>query len=568
MQHDRSDAKTLADLWQQIKPAGWSRRHFLALFSTGGAAAVAAAYGLSPAEIATAQDATATPAPEEEPTSAFATPPGDSLHVKPLPDPFFVSHGASVEMRWGPENTESFTMDSGSFFVRNHTATPIVDPGTWELTIDGDGVDDALTLSYEDLLGMPAQTVTRFVECAGNGRALYDQVLDNPGEGTQWLTGGYGVGTWTGVRLSMLLEQAGLNDDAVSIMATGLDESGFEKPLPVEKAMADDTMIVYGMNGGPLPHDHGFPARLLVPGWVGSYNVKWLRQLTVATEQLYSRWNTASYVLIGPEYEDPEGPPEGEIIREQTVKSAIALPWPAILEPGQHRISGYAWSPYGRIEQVEVSLDDGESYEAAQLIGPNVAAAGVRWEYTLEVEEGDVTITTRATDTAGNSQWPIDEQLWNQKGYVWGAVIPHPVTVTSDAPAPTATADGTATATTPTPATTPSPSATTAATGGATAGELAMAGQEVYAQECAECHGDEGGGGTGPAVIGDGAQLGTYGDAQRLYDYISATMPQNNPGSLSDQQYLEVLAYMLVENELVSSDQAMAFGELNTISLR
>jgi sulfane dehydrogenase subunit SoxC len=548
------------------KATGVSRRRLLSLMGTGGAAAVV---GVSAAQsqrplVAFAQDATLTPVAAIPATAPAA----DRLHVKPITERYFIPLGTSSEMRWTPEVTNQFIMDATHFFVRNHSATPVIGAEEWQLTVDGPGVDNPLQLTYQDLLAMPSQTVTRFIECAGNGRALYDTVLGNPGSGTQWTTGGYGVATWTGVPLAHILEQAGITGDAVSIMATGLDETGFEKPLPVVKAMAEDTMVVYGMNYGPLPHDHGFPVRLLVPGWVGSYNVKWLGSLHVGDEQLYSNWNTSSYVLIGPEYADPEGPPEGEIIREQTVKSAVALPWGATLEPGAQRITGYAWSPYASIAKVEVSLDGGESYEPADLMSPNIAAAGARWQYSFDAEPGEMTIITRATDTTGNSQWPVEEQIWNEKGYVWGAVIPHPVTFATGELSSTATPTAAATVAATRPAQTPTPQAAgTPAAGGQPAGVLAEAGREVYMDQCAQCHGQQGQGKLAPALIGDDANLATYDTARGLYNYIHSSMPEDNPGSLTDEQYLQSLAFLLLENGIVSEDRVLNFDNLRDIPL-
>lgn len=410
---------SVESLWQQARARGVSRRNFLALLSAGGAAAVAAQ--LVPGTALAA---------EEGSKSGLVTPAGKRLQVKALPDAFFIHHGTSVEMRWDQKQHDPrFLMDSDQFFVRNHSATPIIDADQWKLIIEGPGIGKPMQLGYNDLLKMPNKTVTRFVECAGNGRSLYAELLGKPAQGTQWATGGYGVAEWTGVPLSNVLEQAGLKDSAVSIMASGLDDSGFEKPLPVDKALAEDTLIVTGMNGGPLPYDHGFPARLLVPGWVGSYNVKWLGRLHVGEEQLYSKWNTSSYVLKGDAYPDPEGPPEGVVIQEQTVKSVLALPRPAILPRGKQKIVGYAWSPYGAIAQVEVSVDGGKNYKKAKLIGPNIGAAGARWEFTLDAKPGKVTVVPRATDEKGNAQIPVSEQKYNVKGYNWEAVIPHPITI-------------------------------------------------------------------------------------------------------------------------------------------
>jgi len=383
-----------------------------------------------PTEAAPTEPAATEAAPTEEPTAeADAEPEPERLHVKAVPEAFFIIHGSNAEMRWERMADQQYRMDTGLLFIRNHAETPILNAAEWRLRVTGNAVENELELSYDDLLQMPAHTVTRFIECAGNARGLFDVLMDNPAEGTQWKTGAFGIVDWTGVRLSDILEQAGLMDSAVSVMGTGLDSTGVAKPMSIEKALEEDTLVAYAMNGAPLPYDHGFPARLLVPGWAGIYNVKWLGGLEVADEQLFSRWNTTSYVLIGPDFEDPEGPAEGESFETQTMKSTVGLPWEATLQAGEQRIFGYAWSPFGEITQVEVSLDEGQTYEPAELVGPNIAAAGTRWEYTLNAQPGLTSITTRATDSAGNTQWPLSEQVWNQLGYQWGAAIPHPVSV-------------------------------------------------------------------------------------------------------------------------------------------
>jgi DMSO/TMAO reductase YedYZ molybdopterin-dependent catalytic subunit len=392
-----------------------SRRGFIAAVGSGGAAALVS--GLGPVFAA------------QEPGGGLLTPAGKRLHVKPLPEPFFIMHGTNAEMNWlQKQNDQRYLMDSGQFFIRNHSATPIIDPSQWQLQIDGPGVANPMQLSYAELLKMPGKTVTRFVECAGNARSLYNEIMGKPAQGTQWGTGGFGIAEWTGVPLADVLDKAGLKKSAVSIMASGLDESGFKKPLPIGKALADDTLLVTAMNGAPLPYDHGFPVRLLVPGWIGSYNVKWLGSLHVGEEQLYSKWNTSSYVLKGEGYPDPEGPVEGVIIREQTVKSVLALPRPASLPAGRQTLRGYAWSPYGPIDKVEVSLDEGKSYQPARLLGPNIGAAGVRWEFEIDAKPGMMIITPRATDAKGHRQIAIAEQKYNKQGFIWEAVIPHPVT--------------------------------------------------------------------------------------------------------------------------------------------
>ena len=143
-------------------------------------------------------------------------------------------------------------------------------------------------------------------------------------------------------------EQAGTIQNAASVLLVGADrdspEEGFRQVLPIDKAMHPDTLLAYAMNGEPLPKDHGFPLRALVPGWVGSYSIKWLNRIEVSSRQLWTRNNTSSYVLIGDSY-PPEGEALGQVAREQVVKSALALPWPASLAFGPQLISGYAHSP-------------------------------------------------------------------------------------------------------------------------------------------------------------------------------------------------------------------------------
>ena len=275
---------------------------------------------------------------------------------------------------------------------------------------------------------MPATTVTRYVECAGNGRSFFASLLNNTAQGGQWHLGAYGVADWTGVKLSTLLNRAGLKSNAVDVMPVGLDSTSVQRPMPVDKAMQDDTLLVYMMNGDLLPIDHGFPARVITPGWVGVNNIKWVGKITVSTQPLYVDKNTTSYVLIGPDYA-AQGPALGPAVTAQVMKSAICLPFPATLSAGAQKIVGYAWSPNGKISAVDVSLDGGKTFQSANLVGPNIEKAGSRWEYSFTAQTGSMTITPRATDDKNNVQYDISKQKWNQMGYLFGAMVPHPVTV-------------------------------------------------------------------------------------------------------------------------------------------
>ena len=195
--------------------------------------------------------------------------------------------------------------------------------------------------------------------------------------------------------------------------------------MPLAKAMAEATLLVYGMNGEDLPPDHGAPVRALVPGWVGAANIKWVGQVEVSEQPLVSEWNTTSYVLVGPGYQ-PQGPAKGPVLTTLGVKSALELPWPATRTRGHQTVSGRSWSATSRIHRVEYRVDDGP-WRLARLAGTNEPTAWTQWSFDWDATPGFHTLRTRATDTQGNTQpdsWPF-----NQQGYLYGAVVAHPVTV-------------------------------------------------------------------------------------------------------------------------------------------
>ncbi len=324
-------------------------------------------------------------------------------------------------------NQEYYTPNS-AFFTFCHASPPVVDIKNWKLSIEGDGIENPFSLTYDDLLKLPSRTFTRYLECAGNGRSFYESILKKKAMGPQWHFGGYGIAEWTGVQLGELLKQAKVKSTALEVMPVGIDNPPGERPMPISKAMEEDSLLAYLMNGEILPVDHGFPVRAFLPGWVGVASVKWVGKLVVSNTPIHVITNTTSYVLIGPDYQ-PQPPAKGPIILHQLIKSACCLPWPATLKAGEQKIVGYAWSPSGKIAKVEVSLDDGRTFEAARLTGPNIERAGSRWEYSFNAKPGPLTITPKATDEKGNTQYEISQQKWNQLGYLFGALVPHPVTV-------------------------------------------------------------------------------------------------------------------------------------------
>ena len=279
----------------------------------------------------------------------------------------------NVEMRWEDVDPEAYLTPNDRFFVRSHGATPEIDVSAWRLRVDGDAATRPVAFSLDELKALPHVTSTCALECAGNGRAFFARAHGRTPPGALWRLGAIGVAEWTGVPLRTLLDIAGVGPTAVEVVAEGLDELRVRRPLPLERAMAEDVLVALTMNGEPLPPDHGFPARLVVPGWAAVASVKWLGRLELTSEPALSWWNTEHYVLRGPAY-PPEGPGQGEVIREQVMKSALELPTPARLPAGRVLLTGRSWSPDARIARVQVSTD-GRTWSDARLREPNLPGA-------------------------------------------------------------------------------------------------------------------------------------------------------------------------------------------------
>ena len=426
-------------LWQFARGRGMSRRRFLRLLTAGGTAAVLAActgvqlpVAAPPAAEHMVERATAS---LDERGSAEAP-----LHFKD-PTPFIDHGGGNLEARL--QDTQGLITPNRFFFVRNNSVSLDVDAADWRLTVEGDAIANPLELFYDDIRNLPSRTLISYLECGGNHRAMFDLVKGRPAQGTQWMTGAVSNGDWTGVSLRDVLTLAGITKETVSVLLIGLDadspEEGFRRVMPVAKAMDADTLLAYALNGESLPKDHGFPVRALAPGWVGSASIKWLGRIVVSSEQLWTRNNTTSYTLIGDDY-PPEGEALGKVVRTQTIKSALALPWPAELAAGGYRIHGYAHSPTGPIAKVEWSLDSGKTWSGAAITTPQVQPglkqrsdsafrySWARFGFAWEAQPGEYSIMTRATDAAGNTQ--PDEIPFNEKGYLFNQPVPHPIRVT------------------------------------------------------------------------------------------------------------------------------------------
>ncbi len=318
----------------------------------------------------------------------------------------------------------------GLHYLLIHFDIPAADERTWSLELGGH-VHQPLTLGMDDLRRRPAVTVPVTMECAGNGRARLDpRPLSQP-----WLHEAVGTAEWTGTPLWPLLEEAGVRDHAVEVVFTGADrgvqgevEHDYERSLTLAEALRPEVLLAWAVNGQPLPPQHGFPLRLVVPGWYGMTSVKWLRRVTVVTEPFRGYQQTPAYLLQSSE-DDPGVPVTRIEPRSLLLPPGIPdfLSRTRFLEAGHHVLQGRAWSGRAPIARVEVSTDAGASWRPAALGEPRSPWAWVAWSLPWEATAGEYEVCSRATDEAGNTQ-PLEEP-WNLGGFANNAVQRVRVTV-------------------------------------------------------------------------------------------------------------------------------------------
>lgn len=308
------------------------------------------------------------------------------------------------------------------FYVRNHFPVPRLAAADYRLRVEG-AVERPLTLTYADLRALPSRSLLATLECAGNGRSY----LRPPAEGEQWQYGAVSTGEWTGAPLGAVLALAGLQAQACEVLIAGADaghvpaaggETAFERSLPLEKALDPETLLAYALNGEPLPLEHGFPVRLVVPGWYGMASVKWVTRIAALTAPFRGFYQADRYVMAHPERSDPGSTP----LTTMRVRSLITSPADgSALPSGEHRVRGLAWSGAGPVVRVEVSADAGATWQEAELVSPPERYAWRRWEFRWWADQpGQVTLRSRAFDAAGQGQ-PAEPE-WNRLGYANNAV--------------------------------------------------------------------------------------------------------------------------------------------------
>ncbi len=306
----------------------------------------------------------------------------------------------------------------GLHYLLIHFDIPRVDPSEWRIVVGGH-VRNPLTLTLDDIKRRPAVTRAVTLECAGNGRAnLSPRPVSQP-----WLFEAVGNAEWTGTPLRPLLEAAGPLDGAVEVVFTVLDrgvqggvEQQYERSLTMAEANREEVFLAYAINGQPLPPQHGFPLRLVVPGWYGMTHVKWLRSITVVTRPFRGYQQKPAYHVTST-WDELGEPVTRMLPRSLMVPPGIPhfLPRTRQLGLGTCMLEGRAWSGRGRIVRVEVSTDGGRSWADAELGRDGEAYAWQSWRYAWDVDRaGEYELCCRATDAARNVQ-PLTAP-WNAHG--------------------------------------------------------------------------------------------------------------------------------------------------------
>jgi DMSO/TMAO reductase YedYZ molybdopterin-dependent catalytic subunit len=425
---------------ESLTEVSCTRRRFLASTAAGTAGSfvlgttagttIGAAF---PAAEATARGATIAPRPSSE---------ADRV-VQPTPSAYFANRGnGSEEMKWGPVQNYGETVPSDRLYIHNRARPPEVDRRTWRLELTGDALGRPRSFSHEQLLDLPKVTLRRMLDCGANCRVFFPS-LPPSGDGdrwppigfTQWHFGAAGAAEWTGVRARDVLAAAGLHGGE-DVKFTGLDEIAepdggtvnYSQVIPIEKALEDDTLLAYRMNGADLPIDHGYPLRVLFSGWGGNTAVKWLGRIEASKSAMPAAGPQRLQVLTGPDYPEPVRPTTGR------VRSALELNEHVTLAPGDITLRGRAWSGAGAIDRVDVAVDrlaaPGRwvpefAWREARLLSEPEPYMWVRFEVPWQgAKPGKYRVMSRARDRAGNAQPRPEDVPWNQHGLEYNGHAP------------------------------------------------------------------------------------------------------------------------------------------------
>lgn len=312
---------------------------------------------------------------------------------------------------------------AGLHYLLIHYDIPALEADSHVLTVGG-AVEDAVSFTLTDLAALPQRTETVTLECAGNGRALLrPRPVSQP-----WLFEAVGTAAWTGVSVSDVLEAAGPRSDAVEVLFTGADrgveggvEQAYQRALTLEEARRREVMLATHMNGAPLLPQHGAPLRLVVPGWYGMTSVKWLTDISLVTEPFAGYQHEQAYRVR--QSEEERGRPVDRI-QPRSLIQPLGIPdfftRGRVVSPGQIGMTGRAWSGFGAVVGVEVSVDGGETWHETRLRPPLAEYAWCGWDWTWQAQPGHYRVGSRAEDVTGRIQ-PLEPD-WNLGGYEVNAV--------------------------------------------------------------------------------------------------------------------------------------------------
>src|SRR5947199_1297748 len=349
-----------------------------------------------------------TPTVPPDPTKVPGAPLSELGQRSPFERPRRIAVGSGQGSSLAPlQDLVGIVTPADLHFERHHAGVPAIDPQRYKLLIHG-MVERPTVFDLEALKRFPSVSRLCFLECSGNGAAGYGR--SRPDLSPQLVDGLTSTSEWTGVPLATLFREVGVKPGATWFLAEGQDAAVMARSIPVEQAR-DDGLIAYGQNGEALRPEQGYPARLLLPGWEGNANVKWIRRIELADRPFMTREETS-------EYTDPL--PDGTARQFSFVmdaKSIITFPaYPVTLgDKGWWQITGIAWSGRGRITRVEVSTDAGRHWAPADLQQPVLPKCHTRFRYMWNWDGGDTTILSRAVDETGYVQPPV-EQLRQARG--------------------------------------------------------------------------------------------------------------------------------------------------------
>jgi len=354
----------------------------------------------------------------------WALPQNQSVDV-PGEDGLIVRSFRFVDLETPVEYFNTWLTPVPHFFVRNHMFEPVqLDAQDWRLSVGGE-LEKPLALTLAELSKLETHTVVNTLECAGNGRSLHRPQVP----GVQWGKGAVSTARFSGPRLRDILQRTGIKPTGKHVMFRGLDEvpgkvPPFIRSIPIEKALDADTLIATHMNGSPLTKHHGFPARALVPGWVGAASCKWLTEIKLLESEFVGNFMSPGYRFPNQPVKpgDAVKPEDTHPLTALSVKSVIAGPSDgATVKAGKLAVHGAAWAGEADIAKVEISTDAGTTWTAAKLGHDQAHHAWRLWTYDWKPNKpGDYTILSRATDTQGRTQ-PATP-AWNPSGYLYNAI--------------------------------------------------------------------------------------------------------------------------------------------------